>query len=406
MSSNQGTNQRVISGMRPTGRLHLGHYHGVLKNWVELQHNYECYFFVADWHALTTHYEDPGDLQQHVTEMVIDWLAAGVSPGSATLFVQSRVPEHAELHLLLSMITPLGWLERVPTYKDQQEQLREKDLATYGFLGYPVLQSADVLAYRAGMVPVGEDQVSHLEVTREIARRFNHLYGREPGFAEKAEAAVDKMGKKAARRYRDLRKRFQEQGEDEALEVARAMLESQQNISLGDRERLFGYLEGSGKIILPEPQPRLTPASRMPGLDGRKMSKSYGNTISLRTEPREVEQSIRTMPTDPARVRRTDPGDPEKCPVWDLHRIYTPEDQRAELYAGCTSAGIGCIDCKRPLIEEVQAELAPIQQRAREYAEDPALVRSIVVEGSEAAREEARETLEEVRRAMGLDYLR
>ncbi|WP_018872060.1 tryptophan--tRNA ligase [Thioalkalivibrio sp. ALJ16] len=406
MSSNQGTNQRVISGMRPTGRLHLGHYHGVLKNWIELQHNYECFFFVADWHALTTHYENPGDLQQHVTEMVIDWLAAGVSPGSATLFVQSRVPEHAELHLLLSMITPLGWLERVPTYKDQQEQLREKDLATYGFLGYPVLQSADVLAYRAGMVPVGEDQVSHLEVTREIARRFNHLYGREPGFAEKAEAAADKMGKKAAKRYRDLRKRYQEQGEDEALEVARAMLESQQNISLGDRERLFGYLEGGGKIILPEPQARLTPASKMPGLDGRKMSKSYGNTISLRTEPAEVEQLIRTMPTDPARVRRTDPGDPAKCPVWDLHKVYTGESQRAELHAGCTTAGIGCIDCKRPLIEAVQAELEPIQQRAKEYAEDPNLVRSIIVEGSEAAREEARETLEEVRRAMGLDYLR
>ncbi|AKJ95604.1 tryptophan--tRNA ligase [Thioalkalivibrio versutus] len=406
MSSNQGTNQRVISGMRPTGRLHLGHYHGVLKNWIELQHNYECFFFVADWHALTTHYEDPGDLQQHVTEMVIDWLAAGVSPGSATLFVQSRVPEHAELHLLLSMITPLGWLERVPTYKDQQEQLREKDLATYGFLGYPVLQSADVLAYRAGMVPVGEDQVSHLEVTREIARRFNHLYGREPGFAEKAEAAADKMGKKAAKRYRDLRKRFQEQGEEESLEVARAMLDSQQNISLGDRERLFGYLEGGGKIILPEPQPRLTPASKMPGLDGRKMSKSYGNTISLRTEPAEVESLIRTMPTDPARVRRTDPGDPEKCPVWDLHKVYTDASQREELYAGCTTAGIGCLDCKRPLIEAVQAELEPIQQRAKEYAEDPALVRSIIVEGSEAAREEARETLEEVRRAMGLDYLR
>ncbi|WP_019625408.1 tryptophan--tRNA ligase [Thioalkalivibrio sp. ALJT] len=406
MSSNQGTNQRVISGMRPTGRLHLGHYHGVLKNWIELQHNYECFFFVADWHALTTHYENPGDLQRHVTEMVIDWLAAGVSPGSATLFVQSRVPEHAELHLLLSMITPLGWLERVPTYKDQQEQLREKDLATYGFLGYPVLQSADVLAYRAGMVPVGEDQVSHLEVTREIARRFNHLYGREAGFAEKAEAAADKMGKKAARRYRDLRKRYQEQGEDEALEVARAMLESQQNLSLGDRERLFGYLEGGGKIILPEPQARLTPAARMPGLDGRKMSKSYGNTISLRTEPAEVEQLIRTMPTDPARVRRTDPGDPAKCPVWDLHEIYTDTDQRAELHAGCTSAGIGCVDCKRPLIEAVQAELEPIQQRAKEYAEDPNLVRSIIVEGSEAAREEARETLEEVRRAMGLDYLR
>ncbi|WP_018935412.1 tryptophan--tRNA ligase [Thioalkalivibrio sp. ALJ24] len=406
MTTNQGTNQRVISGMRPTGRLHLGHYHGVLKNWIELQHNYECFFFVADWHALTTHYEEPGDLQQYVTEMVIDWLAAGVSPGSATLFVQSRVPEHAELHLLLSMITPLGWLERVPTWKDQQEQLREKDLATYGFLGYPVLQSADVLAYRAGMVPVGEDQVSHLEVTRELARRFNHLYGREPGFAEKAEQAVDKMGKKAAKRYRDLRKRFQEHGEDEALEVARAMLESQQNLSLKDRDRLFGYLEGGGKIILPEPHPKLTPTAKMPGLDGRKMSKSYGNTISLRSEPQEVESQIRTMPTDPARVRRTDPGTPEKCPVWELHQVYTGEEERGELYEGCTTAGIGCLDCKKPLIASIQEELAPIQERAREYASDPGLVRSIMVEGSEAAREEARETLEEVRRAMGLDYLR
>jgi len=406
VSSNQGTNRRVLSGMRPTGRLHLGHYHGVLKNWLELQHSYECFFFVADWHALTTHYESPGDLGQHVTDMIIDWLAAGVSPSAATLFVQSRVPEHAELHLLLSMFTPLGWLERVPTYKDQQEQLRERDLATYGFLGYPVLQSADILAYRAGLVPVGEDQVAHLEVTREIARRFNHLYGREPGFAEKAEAAVDKMGKKLAKRYRDLRRRFQEQGEEDALDVARALLEGQQNISLGDRERLFGYLEGGGKIILPEPQAMLTPMAKMPGLDGRKMSKSYNNAISLRTPPAQVDTQIRTMPTDPARVRRTDPGDPDKCPVWGLHQVYTPEATRAELAAGCRSAGIGCVDCKRPLIEAVLAELEPIQERAREYASDPALIRSIINEGSEAAREEARETLEEVRRAMGLDYLR
>ena len=404
--SNQGTNRRVLSGMRPTGRLHLGHYHGVLKNWLELQHSYECFFFVADWHALTTHYEAPGDMGQHVYDMVIDWLSAGVSPSAATIFVQSRVPEHAELHLLLSMFTPLGWLERVPSYKDQQEQLRERDLATYGFLGYPVLQSADVLAYRAGLVPVGEDQVAHLEVTREIARRFNHLYGREPGFAEKAEAAADKMGKKMARRYRDLRRRFQEQGEEEAVEIARALLEGQQNISLADRERLFGYLEGSGKIILPEPQAMLTPTAKMPGLDGRKMSKSYNNAISLRSEPAEVEAQIRTMPTDPARVRRTDPGDPDKCPVWSLHQVYTPESTREELATGCRTAGIGCVDCKRPLIEEVLAELAPIQERAREYASDPALVRNIVNEGSEAAREEARETLEEVRRAMGLDYLR
>ncbi len=404
--SNQGTNRRVLSGMRPTGRLHLGHYHGVLKNWLELQHSYECFFFVADWHALTTHYEAPGDMGQHVSDMVIDWLAAGVSPSAATVFVQSRVPEHAELHLLLSMFTPLGWLERVPSYKDQQEQLRERDLATYGFLGYPVLQSADILAYRAGLVPVGEDQVAHLEVTREIARRFNHLYGREPGFAEKAEAAIDKMGKKMARRYRDLRRRFQEQGEEEALDVGRALLEGQQNISLGDRERLFGYLEGGGRIILPEPQAMLTPTAKMPGLDGRKMSKSYHNAISLRADPAEVEAQIRTMPTDPARVRRTDPGDPDKCPVWALHQVYTAESTREELAAGCRSAGIGCVDCKRPLIQAVLAELAPIQERAREYASDPALVKNIVNEGSDAAREEARETLEEVRRAMGLDYLR
>ncbi|WP_412852782.1 tryptophan--tRNA ligase [Ectothiorhodospira shaposhnikovii] len=390
--------------MRPTGRLHLGHYHGVLKNWVELQHSYECLFFVADWHALTTHYEDPGILGESVWDMVVDWLAAGVSPGSARIFIQSRVPEHAELHLLLSMITPLGWLERVPTYKDQQERLKERDLATYGFLGYPLLQSADILIYKAGLVPVGEDQVAHLEITREVARRFNHLYGREPGFEEKAEAAADKMGKKNARMYRDLRRRYQEQGEDEALDVARALLESQQNISLGDRERLFGYLEGSGRIILPEPHPMLTKASKMPGLDGQKMSKSYGNTVSLRDEPAEVEKKIRTMPTDPARVRRTDPGNPDKCPVWSLHQIYTGEDVHQWVQEGCRSAGIGCVECKQPVVDGVLDELRPMQARAREYESDPNLVRSVVAEGCEAARDIARDTLDEVRRSMGLAY--
>src|SRR5574339_590922 len=303
---------RVLSGMRPTGALHLGHYHGVLKNWIRLQHEFECLYFVADWHALTTHYDTPDVIEQHVRDMVIDWLAAGVDPAQATLFIQSRVPEHAELHLLLSMVTPLGWLERIPSYKDQQEKLAEKDLATYGFLGYPLLQSADILIYRATQVPVGEDQVVHVELTREVARRFNHIYGREPGFEEKAEAAAKKMGKKNAKLYADLRKRFQEQGDHEALGTARALLESQQNITLGDRERLFGYLEGSGKIILPEPQALLTPASKMPGLDGAKMSKSYGNTIALRDEPEDVEKKLRTMQTNPARVRRTDPGTPEK----------------------------------------------------------------------------------------------
>jgi len=390
--------------MRPTGRLHLGHYHGVLKNWVELQHSYECLFFVADWHALTTHYEEPGVIADNVWDMVIDWLAAGVSPGAAKLFIQSRVPEHAELHLLLSMITPLGWLERVPTYKDQQERLKERDLATYGFLGYPLLQSADILIYKAGQVPVGEDQVAHVELTREVARRFNHLYGREPGFEEKAEAAIDKMGKKNAKMYRELRKSYQEQGDDQALDVARALLDSQQNISIGDRERLFGYLEGSGKIILPEPQALLTKASKMPGLDGQKMSKSYGNTIALREEPAEVEKKLRTMPTDPARVRRTDPGEPEKCPVWPLHQVYSDDDTKEWVQQGCRSAGIGCLECKGPVIEAVLAELKPIRERAQEYIDDPGAVRSVIAEGCEAARDIAEETLDEVKKAMGLAY--
>lgn len=398
------TNGRVLSGMRPTGQLHLGHYHGVLKNWVALQHKYECFFFVADWHALTTHYEESGIIARNVWDMVIDWLAAGVNPGVARLFIQSRIPEHAELHLLLSMITPLGWLERVPTYKDQQEKLKERDLATYGFLGYPLLQSADILVYRASGVPVGEDQVAHVELTREVARRFNHLYGREPDFEEKAEAAIKKMGKKNARLYRDLRTRYQEQGDAEALAVARALLEEQQNLTIGDRERLFGYLEGGGRIILPEPQAMLTPASKMVGLDGQKMSKSYGNTIALREDPEQVRQKIRTMPTDPARVRRSDPGTPEKCPVWALHQVYSDDGVRDWVRAGCTSAGIGCLDCKQPVVDAVLAELAPIRERAEQYVANPGLVRGIVEEGCDKARDVARETLQEVRSVIGLNY--
>ena len=402
MSSVPAQHQRVLSGMRPTGLLHLGHYHGVLKNWVNLQHEYECFFFVADWHALTTHYEDPRIIAESTQDMVIDWLAAGVSPGSAKIFVQSRVPEHAELHLLLSMITPLGWLERVPTYKDQQAELKEKDLATYGFLGYPLLQSADILVYKAGQVPVGEDQVAHVELTREVARRFNHIYGREPGFEEKAESAIKKMGKKDAKLYRDLRKRYTEQGDQQALDVAQALLEAQQNISLGDRERLFGYLEGSGKIILPEPQALLTPASKMPGLDGRKMSKSYRNTISLREDPDEVAKKLRTMPTDTNRVRRTDPGDPSRCPVWQLHEVYSDDDTKTWVQEGCTTAGIGCVDCKQPVIDAVIAELKPLRERAKDYIEDPSAVQAIIDEGCEAARDVARDTLDEVRKVMGL----
>ena len=405
MSSVPSQNQRVLSGMRPTGQLHLGHYHGVLKNWLSLQHEYECFFFVADWHALTTHYEDPSLLEKNTWDMVVDWLAAGISPGSAKMFIQSQVPEHAELFTLLSMITPLGWLERVPTYKDQQEALKERDLATYGFLGYPLLQSADILVYKAGMVPVGEDQVAHVELTREVARRFNHLYGREPGFETKAEQAIDKMGKKNASMFRGLRKKYQEQGDESALEVAQALLDSQQNVSIGDKERLYGYLEGSGKIILPEPQALLTKSSKLPGLDGQKMSKSYNNTISLRESPDEVSKKLRTMPTDPARVRRDDPGEPTKCPVWQFHQVYSSAEIQDWVQEGCRHASIGCVECKQPVIDAVLAELKPIQQRAREYQDDMVAVRGIIDEGIEAAREVASDTLDSVRKAMGIAYL-
>lgn len=390
--------------MRPTGRLHLGHYHGVLKNWVSLQQTFDCFFFVADWHALTTHYEDSGIIAASVWDMVIDWLAAGVNPGSAQLFIQSQVPEHAELHLLLSMVTPLGWLERVPSYKDQQERLRERDLATYGFLGYPLLQGADILIYGADKVPVGEDQVAHVELTREIARRFNHIYGREDGYEDAAEAAIKKMGKKNARLYRQLLKRYQEQGDHEAVEVARALLAEQQNLAISDQERLLGFLEGGGRMILTEPEALLTPASKMPGLDGQKMSKSYNNTISLREPPVAVQEKLRTMPTDPARVRRTDPGNPDICPVWQLHAVYSSDEVRDWVREGCTSAGIGCLDCKQPIIDSVLAELQPLQERAREFEADPGRVRAIINDGAEAARAVARATLEEVRAAMGLIY--
>jgi tryptophanyl-tRNA synthetase len=403
LSSNDSA-QRVVSGMRPTGKLHLGHYHGVLKNWLQLQHEYECFFFVADWHALTTHYGEHYDIEHVVLDTVVDWLAAGINPNIATIFVQSKVPEHAELHLLLSMITPLSWLERVPSYKDQQARLNDRDLTTYGFLGYPVLQAADILVYRAGSVPVGADQVAHVEVTREIARRFNHIYGREPDFERHAEAAVLKMGRKAGRLYADLRKGYQERGDAEVLERARALLANHKGLSIGDRERLFGYLEGTGRIILPEPQALLTAASKVPGVDGEKMSKSFGNTIGIGEDPASITQKIRTMRTDPARVRRTDPGNPDLCPLYDLHRIYSTDETQAWAAAGCRSAGIGCLDCKQPVIEAIIAEQAPIRERAAQLANDPDLVRSLLQEGAEAARDAAKETLEEVRAAIGIDY--
>ena len=396
--------ERVLSGMRPTGNLHLGHYNGVLKNWIKLQHEHECLFFVADWHALTTHYDTPEIIEESVWEMVIDWLAAGVDPANATIFIQSRVPEHAELFTLLSMITPLSWLERVPTYKDQQEKLASKDLSTYGFLGYPLLQSADILIYKATQVPVGEDQVPHIEFTREIARRFNHIYGKEVGFVEKAIAAIKKLGSKRATVYEEMRNAYQQSGDDEALDSARTMIEEAQNLSLGDKERLLGYLEGGGKMILVEPEYKLMPASKMMGLDGQKMSKSYNNTISLREDTDTVAKKIKTMPTDPARIRRTDPGDPAKCPVWQLHEVYSDNNIKDWVQIGCKSASIGCIECKQPVIEAVIKELKPIQDRAAQYAEDPTLVKNIVAEGCEKARKLARETMRDVRDVMGLNY--
>ncbi|MES2100792.1 MAG: tryptophan--tRNA ligase [Pseudomonadota bacterium] len=329
--------QRVLSGMRPTGALHLGHYHGALKNWVKLQDEFDCFYFVADWHALTTHYEDHADLERNVYDMVVDWLAAGIDPTKATLFIQSRLPEHAELFTLLAMGTPLSWLERVPTWKDQIEHLRGRDLATYGFLGYPLLQAADILIYKAAFVPVGEDQAPHVEITREVARRFNHLYGR-------------------------------------------------------------------GETVLPEPATLLTETSKLPGLDGRKMSKSDGNDIAMREEPAEVERKVRRMQTDPDRVRRTDKGDPARCPVWQFHKVYSDADTQAWVHKGCTSAGIGCLECKQPVIDAIVKEQQPWRERAEGFLSNPKQVQWIVEVGTEQARGVARATMRSVRAAIGLNY--
>lgn len=390
--------------MRPTGKLHLGHYHGVLRNWLSLQDQYECFFFVADWHALTTDYEQPQEISENTWNMIVDWLAVGINPSAAKIFIQSWVPEHAELYLLLSMCTPLSWLERVPSYKDQIENLKKKDLMTHGFLGYPLLQSADILLYQAQNIPVGEDQVAHVELSREVARRFNYFYGRDVSFAEKADAAAAKMGKKNNRLYNDLRKKYQEHGDKEALEKAHVLVERQQNISIGDKERLIGYLDGGGRIILTEPQALLTEIPKLTGLDGQKMSKSYKNTISLRENSISIEKKIKTMPTDTNRVCRNDPGEPTKCPVWDLHNVYSDDETKSWVEKGCRTAGIGCLDCKGPLIDSIIKEQAPIRERAQEYTQDMEAIRNIVRDGSEAAREQARQTISEVKQAMGLDH--
>ncbi|MES2424042.1 MAG: tryptophan--tRNA ligase [Pseudomonadota bacterium] len=396
--------ERVLSGMRPTGALHLGHYHGALKNWVRLQSEMECYYFVADWHALTTHYESREVIEKNVFEMVIDWLAAGLDPAQCTIFLQSRLPEHAELFTLLAMGTPLGWLERVPTYKDQQEKLKDKDLSTYGFLGYPLLQAADILIYRAKWVPVGEDQASHVELTREAARRFNHLYGRETDFEERVANSLLKLGKDSTKRIEKSRKVWQETGDTKALEGALGFIGSTPLLDAKERERLEGWFKGTGKAVLVEPQALLTSASKLPGLDGAKMSKSYGNAIAMREDAASIEHKVRRMPTDPARVKRTDPGDPLKCPVWQFHLVYSDTATQQWASAGCKSAGIGCLECKQPVIDSIVREQQPMLERAQPYVDNPQVVRDIVDAGTDRARITARETMRDVREAMGLNY--
>jgi tryptophanyl-tRNA synthetase len=332
--------KRVLSGMRSTGKLHLGNYVGALQNWVRMQDEYECFFFVADWHALTSDYADTSQVKQNSIEVLLDWLAAGLDPERCTMFIQSHVPQHAELNLLLSMITPLGWLERVPTYKEQRENITEKDLGTYGFLGYPVLQAADILLYKGDFVPVGEDQVAHVELTREIARRFNQFY------------------------------------------------------------------QPDATAVFPEPRALKTQAAKLPGTDGRKMSKSYGNTILLTDPEAVVRQKLKTMVTDPARVRRTDPGNPDVCPVGDLHKIFSGREINAKVDAGCRSAGIGCIECKGWAADALLEILNPMQQRRQKYEQNPRLAWDILENGSSKARKEASKTMNQVREAMrmSLDY--
>ncbi|MBL8359422.1 MAG: tryptophan--tRNA ligase [Rubrivivax sp.] len=399
---------RVLSGMRPTGAMHLGHYHGALKNWVRLQDDHDCFYFVADWHALTTHYDEKEIIEQNVYEMVIDWLAAGLDPDKSTIFIQSRLPEHAELFTLLAMTTPLGWLERVPTYKDQIEKLKDRDLATYGFLGYPLLQAADILMYKATYVPVGGDQSSHVELTREAARRFNNLYGRSADDAARASAALGRMTKDDARYFERQRKAFGETGSAEALAKGESILaKAAANVAgwaVADTEVLLGQLRGSGRAVLTEPQALHTEVVKLPGLDGEKMSKSYGNAVLMRDDAETVAKKIRGMTTDPARVRRTDPGDPQKCPVWDFHRIYSDAATQEWVVNGCTSASIGCLDCKQPVVEAIQREQAPWRERAAALQAEPKKVHWIVEMGTERARTVARQTMKDVRDAMGLSY--
>lgn len=394
---------RVVSGMRPTGKIHLGNYHGALKQWLSLQHEHECFFFIADLHALTTDYEDTRKVKEHSQKLAIDWIAAGLNPKDCKIFIQSSVPEHAELHLLLSMITPLSWLERVPTYKDQQEKLKTKDLSTYGFLGYPVLQSADVLLYKANLVPVGEDQVAHVELIREIARRFNHIYGKSADFNDVAEKIIsNKLGKKNAKLFRNAMRQYQEKGEKDELLKGKAMLDQVGHLTIAESSHLKAYLDGTGKTILPEPEVILTETAKISGTDGQKMSKSYNNTIGLGEDTDSIWGKIRVMLTDPARVKRTDPGSPDKCPVWSLHNVYSNKETKEWVKLGCTTANIGCIDCKKCLADEIDAEQSPIREQVKDLEGDNNLVTNILNEGSAAARNEAKMTMTMIKEYMGL----
>jgi tryptophanyl-tRNA synthetase len=390
-SIQSASGKRVLSGMRPTGKLPLGNYMGALYNWLRLQHTYECFFFIADWHALTTDYADTSRIRENILDVALDWLGAGLEPERCTLFVQSWVPQHAELHLLLSMITPLGWLERVPTYKEQQQQIGNvetggRDLSTYGFLGYPLLQSADILIYQADLVPVGQDQVAHVELTREVARRFNFLY---PADASKYAPATHLSRGQESKHIFDMN-----------VELADESLTHRHESSL--MKPAAGHDAPRLIEVLPEPQVLLTPSPKLPGTDGRKMSKSYGNTILLTDPEQEIRQKLKTMVTDPARVRRSDPGNPDLCPVFDLHRIFSSSETQQKSREGCMTAGIGCIECKSWLADGVVAELAPLQERRRRYEANPRQVWEILNEGSARARTRAEQTMRQVRDSMHL----
>lgn len=395
---------RILSGMRPTGRLHLGHYHGALKNWIKLQYQYDCFFMVADLHSLTTNYDETRAIEENIYNTVIDWLACGVDPAQSIIFVQSQVPAHFELYLLLSMITPIGWLERVPTFREQIEKLSHKDIETIGFLAYPLLQAVDVLLYHGKFVPVGEDQVPHVELIREVARRFNYLYGRELGFEEKAREVIKKLGTKKAQLYEDLLTKYQQNGDESALEQAKFMLNDTGILTNGERDRLVAFLENKSKIVLTEPQALLTDTPKLLGLDGQKMSKSYGNTIFLRENIDNITSKINSMQTDPARVRRVDIGNPQKCPVWNLHKVYSNSEIKEYVVKGCTTASIGCLECKKPLIDAINAEQRKFEEQAQVYLEDPNMVKNILADGAQRANEIANATIVEIKKAMNINY--